>query len=131
MTRIAIVQIVLAVFLVSGLAVAQLDGSKYNDPETPKIRASFTVAPDTSDIKELRAFISHCQNNWWRQMQGRFKDIEDAEPFMQEKFLAILNAAEKMLTVLQEQGRDEDTNANGTVLDFLVRTPIDTACSLW
>jgi hypothetical protein len=109
MKRIVIVQIILALFITSGMAFAQLGNSKYNDPETPKIRASLTVVPETNDIKELRAFILHCQNNWWTQMQEHFKDDDDIQVFMRETTQARQEAAEKILTLVQE--RNENTNA--------------------
>ena len=110
MKQIVIVQITFALLIMSGTVVAQLGNSKYNNSDTPKIRASFIVVPDTNDIKELRAFITHSQNNWWTHMSDRYKDDDDIEIFQQERFHAILIAAEKILVILTEQGRDENTN---------------------
>ena len=73
---------------------------KYNDPDTPKIRASFTVAPDTDDIQELRAFFTYCHENWSEQMRHRYKDYEDYELFLYEMSQAKLDAAGKILTIL-------------------------------
>ena len=103
--------VVLVCHIVSGLLFAQID-SKYNDPDTPKIRASFTVVPDTNDIKELREFIMNCNKNWSPQMMNRYKDYEDYELFLNEKAQAELDAAEKILSIVQGQGREENTNAD-------------------
>ena len=98
--------------IIFSVIVAQIDSSGHNDLETSKIRASFTIGPDTDDIKELRAFVLHSQNDWWPQMMNRFQnDGSDIAPFMREKHMASLEAAEKIMAVVMEQGRIEDANA--------------------
>ena len=110
MERVVIIQVALAFFIVSGVVFAQIDGGKYDNPDTPNIRASFTIVPNTNDIKELRKFILHNQNNWWIQMMNRFKDSEDTEIFLRERSQAAMEAAEKILAIIHEQEREENTN---------------------
>ncbi len=84
--------------------VARAEGPKYNDPETPKIRASFTVVPETNDIKVLREFLDHSGNKWGSEMRGRYKDDEDYEQFMFGKTTATIQAADKILELCEKQG---------------------------
>ena len=104
--------VVVALFLltVAGRLFAQYE--KYNDPDTPTIRASFTVVPNTDDVKELRAFIMYTNENWSPQMMKRYKDNEDYEHFLLEMAQAQLDAASRILTIIQEQGREENTNVD-------------------
>lgn len=80
---------------------------KYNDPDTPKIRASFTTVPETDDIKVFREFIkrneTYGENNPYRQMRGRYKDEADAAVFDNELALATIGAADKMIALCEKQ----------------------------
>lgn len=104
----------MTIFVVLALSVplhGRMD-SKYDDPDTPKIRASFTVVPETDDIAVLRDFIAHIDENWGSQMRDRYKDYSDYELFLKEKSEASLAAAEKILEILTAKNSKEDISEN-------------------
>ena len=68
----------LLLFTFTGHLRAQYE--KSNDPDTPKIRASFTVVPETDDIGELREFIVNSRKNWSDQMMHRYKELQKLLP---------------------------------------------------
>jgi len=97
-----------ALFLTTAghLAAAEKNpyNEKYNDPDTPEIRASFTTVPETDDIKVLREFIKHGElRNRLESMMGRYKDYDDYEEFFKEQALAQIEAADKMLAICEKQ----------------------------